>query len=57
MPNIKRESVSLRDMLSRDEFNKSDKGLLLALGKDIGGDPVYVDWPDADMLVAEPLVW
>lgn len=43
MPNIKRESVSLRDMLSRDEFNKSDKGLLLALGKDIGGDPVYVD--------------
>jgi S-DNA-T family DNA segregation ATPase FtsK/SpoIIIE len=43
LPNANRETVYLREMLSSDEFEKSEAKLSLALGKDIGGTPVFAD--------------
>ncbi len=43
LPNTNREGVLLREMLSSDEFEKNDGKLVLALGKDIGGEPVFAD--------------
>src|SRR5581483_6342556 len=43
LPNANRETVYLREMLSSDEFEKSEGKLILALGKDIGGAPVFAD--------------
>jgi S-DNA-T family DNA segregation ATPase FtsK/SpoIIIE len=43
LPNANRETVLLREMLSGDEYEKSDGKLVLALGKDIGGEPVVAD--------------
>jgi len=43
LPNTNREGVLLREMLSADEFEKNDGKLVLALGKDIGGEPVFAD--------------
>ena len=43
MPNDKRADVYLKELLVCDEFQKSDKPLLLALGKDIGGKPTFAD--------------
>ncbi|MBO4643904.1 MAG: DNA translocase FtsK 4TM domain-containing protein [Alphaproteobacteria bacterium] len=43
MPNEKRADVYLKELLSCDEFKTSDKPLLLALGKDIGGKPTFAD--------------
>ena len=43
MPNEKRADVYLKELLVCDEFQKSDKPLLLALGKDIGGKPSFAD--------------
>ena len=43
LPNATRESVLLREMLSSDEFEKNDGKLVLSLGKDIGGEPVFAD--------------
>ena len=43
LPNASREMVSLREMCEDGEFGKSDSKLAIALGKDIGGDPVVVD--------------
>ena len=37
MPNNKRADICLKEMLVCDEFQKSGKPLLIALGKDIGG--------------------
>ena len=43
MPNEKRADVYLKELISGDEFKNSDKPLLLALGKDIGGKPSFAD--------------
>jgi len=43
MPNEKRADVYLKELVSCDDFKNSDKPLLLALGKDIGGKPTFAD--------------
>ena len=43
LPNLKRETVYLRDMFSVPEYEKSRAPLTLALGKTIGGEPVMAD--------------
>ena len=43
LPNANRETVYLREMLAAEEFEKSEGKLILALGKDIGGAPVFAD--------------
>ncbi len=43
LPNAKRETVYLRELLSSESFENSTQGLCLALGKNIGGEPVYAD--------------
>jgi S-DNA-T family DNA segregation ATPase FtsK/SpoIIIE len=43
LPNVKREMVYLREMISAQAFERAAGKLTLALGKDIGGAPVMVD--------------
>ena len=43
LPNAKRETVFLRELLSTKHYEDNRLGLPLALGKDIGGDPVIAD--------------
>jgi len=43
LPNDKRETVFLRELLEADEFIDGSAELELALGKSIGGEPVTVD--------------
>ena len=43
LPNESREKVMLREILSTRDFGDSNMKLPLALGKDIGGDPIVVD--------------
>ena len=43
LPNARRETVHLRDILASDDFERHAGKLTLALGKDIGGIPVNVD--------------
>jgi S-DNA-T family DNA segregation ATPase FtsK/SpoIIIE len=43
IPNRKRETVSLREILSSDGFKKNKSKLVLGLGKDIFGTPVVAD--------------
>ena len=43
LPNERRETVYFREMLSSDACERFDGKLTLALGKDIGGAPVYAD--------------
>jgi len=43
LPNARRETVYLRELMTSDAFVKSQQALCLALGKDIGGSPEYVD--------------
>ncbi|MDB5411992.1 MAG: Cell division protein ftsK, partial [Rubritepida sp.] len=43
MPNVKREMVFLREMLSSDEYQRTTAPLPLILGKDIGGTPIIAD--------------
>lgn len=43
LPNERRETVYFREMLSSEACDKFDGKLTLALGKDIGGAPVYAD--------------
>ena len=43
MPNQRRETVYLRELLADHSFDKSNMALTLVLGKDIGGQPVMVD--------------
>ncbi|MFA6018657.1 MAG: DNA translocase FtsK 4TM domain-containing protein [Rhodospirillales bacterium] len=43
LPNAKRETVYLRELLASETFEKAPAPLTLALGKDIGGQPVLVD--------------
>ena len=43
LPNEKREKVVLREILSTREFGDGKQTLPLALGKDIGGDPIVAN--------------
>lgn len=43
LPNAKRETVFLREMLGSEAFEKSNLNLAIALGKNIGGEPVFAD--------------
>ncbi len=43
LPNANRQTVYLREMLENDEFSSTKMGLPMALGKNIGGEPVMVD--------------
>ncbi len=47
IPNHQRELVSLREILSSQEYEANQSPLTLGLGKDIGGKPVIVDLGDA----------
>jgi S-DNA-T family DNA segregation ATPase FtsK/SpoIIIE len=43
LPNAKRETVFLREMFAADAFTGSTANLVVALGKNIGGEPIYAD--------------
>ncbi|MEG3616921.1 DNA translocase FtsK 4TM domain-containing protein [Magnetovibrio sp. PR-2] len=43
LPNQTREMVHLHELIASQDFEKAKGGLNLALGKDIGGNPVIVD--------------
>jgi len=43
LPNLDRETVYIRELLGAEEFESSRGDLTLALGKSIGGEPVYAD--------------
>ncbi len=43
MPNAYRETVYFREMLESSDFGASEAKLPLALGKNIGGEPIVVD--------------
>lgn len=43
LPNARRETVYLRELLTAEAYEKSPVALPLALGKDIGGGPVVAD--------------
>jgi S-DNA-T family DNA segregation ATPase FtsK/SpoIIIE len=43
LPNIKRETVYLRELVASVDFESSKHRLAIALGKTIGGEPVIVD--------------
>ncbi len=43
LPNVRRETVYLRDILEAEIFRSADTSLPLALGKSIGGEPIVVD--------------
>ena len=43
LPNQRREKVLLRDLLSTPEYDSEALDLVLALGKNIGGEPVVAD--------------
>lgn len=43
MPNVKRETVWLREMLASEEYQRSSASLPLILGKNIGGTPIVTD--------------
>ena len=43
LPNAKREMVMLRELLETGEYESSSSKLALALGKNIGGEPVISD--------------
>ncbi|HET8727563.1 MAG TPA: DNA translocase FtsK 4TM domain-containing protein [Alphaproteobacteria bacterium] len=43
LPNAKRETVFLRELLASDAYDRSGHKLALMLGKDIGGTPVIAD--------------
>ncbi|ACK49306.1 cell divisionFtsK/SpoIIIE [Methylocella silvestris BL2] len=43
LPNQRRETVFLRELLGSDDFEKSKHRLAIALGKNIGGEPIIVD--------------
>jgi S-DNA-T family DNA segregation ATPase FtsK/SpoIIIE len=43
LPNLDRETVYIRELLGAEEYENSRGDLTLALGKSIGGEPVYAD--------------
>jgi S-DNA-T family DNA segregation ATPase FtsK/SpoIIIE len=51
LPNVKRETVLLSEMLMSDEYQRNGARLPLVLGKDIGGTPVVADLARAPHLL------
>ena len=43
LPNSKRETVYLRELFQGENFIKNNTNLTLALGKNIGGEPIFAD--------------
>src|SRR3954469_15686005 len=43
LPNAKRETVYLRELLAAEDFESTKQKLALCLGKTIGGEPVIAD--------------
>jgi DNA segregation ATPase FtsK/SpoIIIE, S-DNA-T family len=43
LPNAKRETVYLRELLGSEAFEKTTQNLAMALGKTIGGEPIFAD--------------
>ncbi|MDE1149062.1 MAG: DNA translocase FtsK [Azospirillaceae bacterium] len=43
LPNAKRETVYLRELLEADGYDRAQHKLALVLGKDIGGQPIIAD--------------
>ena len=43
LPNQRREKVVLRDLIATSEYENTNAQLVLALGKNIGGEPVIAD--------------
>ncbi len=43
LPNVRRETVYLRDIFEADAFTATDGALPMALGKSIGGEPIVAD--------------
>jgi S-DNA-T family DNA segregation ATPase FtsK/SpoIIIE len=43
LPNQRRETVYLRELLASQDFEKAKHSLAIALGKTIGGEPIIVD--------------
>ncbi|MBE6447162.1 MAG: cell division protein FtsK [Alphaproteobacteria bacterium] len=43
LPNVKRQTVYLREVLESSSYGKTSAALPIALGKDIFGDPIVVD--------------
>ncbi|MGE0210857.1 MAG: DNA translocase FtsK 4TM domain-containing protein [Parvibaculaceae bacterium] len=43
LPNARRETVYLRELLASQAYEKSGQNLALALGKNIGGEPILAD--------------
>ncbi len=43
LPNVKRQTVFLREILESNVYNRSTAALPISLGKDISGDPIVVD--------------
>ncbi|MEO3435470.1 DNA translocase FtsK 4TM domain-containing protein [Inquilinus sp. CAU 1745] len=43
LPNARRETVYLRELIASDAYDRSSSKLALMLGKDIGGGPVITD--------------
>jgi S-DNA-T family DNA segregation ATPase FtsK/SpoIIIE len=43
LPNVRRETVLLRELLESDAFRNTDARLPITLGKSIGGDPIITD--------------
>ncbi|HEX9881012.1 MAG TPA: DNA translocase FtsK, partial [Hyphomicrobium sp.] len=43
LPNVRRETVYLRDLLEAEAFRSNDSSLPLAIGKSIGGEPIVAD--------------
>ncbi|MGO9674236.1 MAG: DNA translocase FtsK [Methylocella sp.] len=43
LPNQRRETVFLRELLGSEDFEKTKHRLAIALGKTIGGEPIIVD--------------
>jgi DNA segregation ATPase FtsK/SpoIIIE, S-DNA-T family len=43
LPNAKRETVFLRELLGSEAYEKTGQTLCLALGKNIGGEPIFAD--------------
>jgi DNA segregation ATPase FtsK/SpoIIIE, S-DNA-T family len=43
LPNSKRETVYLRELFQGDNFTKNGAELTLALGKNIGGEPIFAN--------------
>ena len=51
VPNDIRETVYLKELLSKEKFKKNPSPIFLSLGKDIGGSPMFMDLKKAPHLM------